>query len=262
MAGLSHALRILKSEPTPAIVKLLELVCSRLDLHPESGMVDEFSEILESRDPLRVCLRVHPAVPKGVRTARPDEPLPRAVGPIGQVREPDGLEAILRLAALWQRVGADRYGKPGKACCTSATATGSTWIRSSSPDCGLIRPVARFTLALAGSGPPSRVGRARSGGRTAAGCSSRILERKRIPLAPDDRHQLARFAHRLRGASRDRCTRRGRFRDPVSQAGLVAVAKHARRVGMGLAGGSGRALDRALLGMEPAPLRADVALAL
>ena len=33
--------------------------------------------------------------------------LPRPAGPVSQVRESDGLEPILRLGALWQRVGAE-----------------------------------------------------------------------------------------------------------------------------------------------------------
>ncbi len=114
MAGLSHSLRILESEPMPAILKLLELGLVAVDAGPDSGVVDEFSEVLESRDPLRVFLRVHPAVPKGIRTARPADPLPIAAGPIGQIREPDGLEAILRLAALWQRVGAEPLRQTGQ----------------------------------------------------------------------------------------------------------------------------------------------------
>ena len=42
-----------------------------------------------------------------MRTARPQDLLPRASGPISEIREADGLEAVLRLAALWQRVGAE-----------------------------------------------------------------------------------------------------------------------------------------------------------
>src|SRR5205085_1996337 len=38
------------------------------------------------------------------RTVRPEGPAPRPSGPTRQVREADGLEPILRLAALWQRV--------------------------------------------------------------------------------------------------------------------------------------------------------------
>jgi hypothetical protein len=106
-AGISHSLRILGAEPLPAILPLLELGLLAVVSEQDPGLVDEFAGILASGEPARVFLRVHPAVPKSVRTARPRDLLPRAVGPIGQVREPDGLEAILRLAALWQRVGAE-----------------------------------------------------------------------------------------------------------------------------------------------------------
>jgi hypothetical protein len=105
LAGVSHALRILGAEPVPSILPLLELGLLAVLPEQESGLVEEFGGIFESRKSWRVFLRVHPAVPKTVRTARPRDLLPRAVGPIGQIREPDGLEAILRLAALWQRVG-------------------------------------------------------------------------------------------------------------------------------------------------------------
>jgi hypothetical protein len=107
VAGLSVALRILETEPAPAIVRLLELGLLAADPDSSSGPVDEFSEVLESRDPLRVFLRVHPAVPKTIRTTRPEGRLPVPAGPIHQIREPDGLEAVIRLAALWQRVGAE-----------------------------------------------------------------------------------------------------------------------------------------------------------
>ena len=107
VAGLSLALRILETEPAPAIVKLLELGLLAADPDANSGPVDEFGEVLESRDPLRVFLRVHPAVSRSIRTTRPEGHLPISVGPIAQIREPDGLEAVIRVAALWQRVGAE-----------------------------------------------------------------------------------------------------------------------------------------------------------
>lgn len=107
VAGLSVALRILETEPAPAIERLLELGLLAADPDSSTGPVEEFGEVLDSRDPLRVFLRVHPAVPKTIRTTRPEGLLPVSVGPIVQVREPDGLEAVIRLAALWQRVGAE-----------------------------------------------------------------------------------------------------------------------------------------------------------
>ncbi len=107
LAGISQALRALLTEPVPAIIPLLELGLLTVFAEGNSGQVDAFGEILESADAWRVFLRVHPAVPRSVRTARPQDILPRAGGPISQIREADGLEAVLRLAALWQRLGAE-----------------------------------------------------------------------------------------------------------------------------------------------------------
>jgi len=107
LTGLSHALRILGAEPNAAIVGLLELGLLAIEMGAEFGPVDEFRVVLERGSLLRVRLRIHPAVPRGIRTVRPEAELPRAAGPVSQIRESDGLESILRLGALWQRVGAE-----------------------------------------------------------------------------------------------------------------------------------------------------------
>ena len=107
LAGISQTLRTLLAEPAPAILPLLELGLLAVIAEGDSGQIDGFDEILQSEDPWRVFLRVHPAVPRSVRTARPQDLLPRASGPISEIREADGLEAVLRLAALWQRLGAE-----------------------------------------------------------------------------------------------------------------------------------------------------------
>jgi hypothetical protein len=107
LAGIAQVLRTLLTEPVPAILPLLELGLLAVFAEGDSSQLDGFTEILESDDAWRVSLRVHPAVPRSVRTARPEDILPRASGPITEIREADGLEAVLRLAALWQRVGAE-----------------------------------------------------------------------------------------------------------------------------------------------------------
>jgi len=107
VAGLSLALRVVETEPLPAIVKLLDLGLLAVDPDSASGPVDEFSEVLELVDPTRVSLRIHPAVPKAIRMTRPEGELLKAAGPISQIRESDGLEGVLRVAAVWQRVGAE-----------------------------------------------------------------------------------------------------------------------------------------------------------
>jgi len=107
LAGLSHALWMLGNEPNAAIIGLLELGLLVVEMGAEFGLVDEFRVVLERGSRLRVRLRIHPAVSRGIRTVRPQAELPRAAGPVSQVRESDGLEPILRLGALWQRVGAE-----------------------------------------------------------------------------------------------------------------------------------------------------------
>ena len=107
LAGLVHTLRILGAEPTGSIMKLLELGLLAIEPSAELGPVDDFRAVLERGNPTRLRLRAHPAVTNGVRTTRPDIAPPKLAGPVRQVRESDGLEPILRLGALWQRVGAE-----------------------------------------------------------------------------------------------------------------------------------------------------------
>ncbi len=107
LAGLTHALGILGAEPKAAIVGLLDLGLLVIESSPELGAVDEFDAALQRSSPERLCLRAHPSVTKCVRIARPEPPPPKIAGLVRQVRESDGLEPILRLGALWQRVGAE-----------------------------------------------------------------------------------------------------------------------------------------------------------
>jgi hypothetical protein len=104
LAGLTHALGILGTDPKAAILKVLELGLVAIEPGGGLGAVESFQEILDGEAGKQARLRVHPAVPQGVRTAQPERKLPRAAGAVSQVRESDGLEPILRLAALWQRV--------------------------------------------------------------------------------------------------------------------------------------------------------------
>lgn len=52
-------------------------------------------------------LLIHPALASGARIRPPTEPALPVCEAVAQVRESDGLEPILRLAALWQRLGAE-----------------------------------------------------------------------------------------------------------------------------------------------------------
>jgi hypothetical protein len=106
-AGLAHALGILGADANASIVRLLELGLLAIEPNAELGPVDDFASALEHRGPARIQVRVHPSVPRAIRSVRPDGRLPTTEAPIGQVRESDGLEPILRLGALWQRAGAE-----------------------------------------------------------------------------------------------------------------------------------------------------------
>jgi hypothetical protein len=107
LAWLTHVLRILGAEPTSAVVRPLELGLLAIEPNLELGPIDDFQAVLEQGTRARVRLRVHPAVLNAVRTTTPEAELPKTIGPVSHVRESDGLEAILRLGALWQRVGAE-----------------------------------------------------------------------------------------------------------------------------------------------------------
>jgi hypothetical protein len=103
----SHTLALLGAAADPAIMKLLELGLLAIDSYPELGPVDDFSSVRSRANLARLRLLIHPAVAKGARTVRPDRVLAAVTGAVSQVRESDGLEPILRLGALWQRVGSE-----------------------------------------------------------------------------------------------------------------------------------------------------------
>ena len=135
-------------------------------------------------NPTRSGCELHPAVPQGVRTARPEGGLPTVAGPVSQIRESDGLEPILRLGALWQRVGAEPLRQ---------THQGTLYKRDrdrvaedpvlACPVADALEPLARSGLALAGAGPSRRADRTGPDGRTAPRRPSRILDRQRGPPA-------------------------------------------------------------------------------
>src|SRR5579883_1853018 len=109
MAGLAHALGVLGVEWTPALLRLLELGLLAIEPSAEIGSVDDFATALKRGSQSGLIFRAHPAVPHAVRTVRPDGRLPAVSGPVVQIRESDGLEALLRLGALWQRAAAEPF---------------------------------------------------------------------------------------------------------------------------------------------------------
>ncbi len=107
LAGISQTLLTLLTEPAPAILPLLELGLLAVFAEGDSGQIDEFDEILQSEDPCAYSSAFTRPCPGACALPRPQDLLPRASGPISEIREADGLEAVLRLAALWQRLGAE-----------------------------------------------------------------------------------------------------------------------------------------------------------
>ncbi len=114
LSGLSHALATLGFEPRSAILALLELGLLALDTAPDLRAIDDFPARIDQGPLHSLQLRAHPAVPQAVRVSRPDGKLAPAASGVGQIRESDGLEPILRLAAIWQRVGTESLRQTGQ----------------------------------------------------------------------------------------------------------------------------------------------------
>ena len=105
LSGLSYTLTTLGVEARSAILNLLELGLLALDTAPDLRTIDDFPTRIEQGPMHLMQLRAHPAVPQAVRVSRPDGTLTPAASDVGQIRESDGLEPVLRLAAIWQRRG-------------------------------------------------------------------------------------------------------------------------------------------------------------
>jgi hypothetical protein len=105
--GLVRSLEVLGADPTESLVGLLNLGLLAIEPSPDLGPVDDFAAALERSVPTRMYVLVHPSVLRVIRAVRPEGRLPTVDGPVGQVREADGLEPILRFGALWQRAGAE-----------------------------------------------------------------------------------------------------------------------------------------------------------
>ena len=107
-AGLAHALEILGAEPVAALVPLLEL--GLLAIEP-NRRARAGRRLRRGAERTWAACRCRSAFIRrcrdAIRSVRPDGRLPTVAGPVGQVRESDGLEPILRLGALWQRAGAE-----------------------------------------------------------------------------------------------------------------------------------------------------------
>lgn len=104
LAGLWHGLTAVGVDPGRALADLLEHGLLAIEPLDKSISVEEFATWIGPAPARAVDLRIHPAVARGAKVARPDGKLPPVVGQVGQIRESDGLGPIIRLAAIWQRV--------------------------------------------------------------------------------------------------------------------------------------------------------------
>ncbi len=101
--GLVHALATLGVDAPITLHQLLSRGMIALEFG-DLRSLGELTQLLERESEEGVNMLVHPAVLGAVRTTPPDQPLPTVTAPVRQIREADGLELILRLGAVWQRV--------------------------------------------------------------------------------------------------------------------------------------------------------------
>lgn len=112
--GLAHSLTTLGVDAPIAVLELLDQGLLALDAGTGSAAgglaeppsIDDFARWI-GRAGGSLVLRVHPSVPQAVRATRPEGELKFHSGPVASIRESDGLEPVLRLGALWQRVGTE-----------------------------------------------------------------------------------------------------------------------------------------------------------
>jgi hypothetical protein len=101
--GLSLALRLLDIDPAPAIRRLMELGLISAKVGDTFEPVFDFERAIGPHLNVTTLL-AHPSAMSASRTVLPEGEGPAEAGPVRQVRESDGLEPILRLAAVWQRI--------------------------------------------------------------------------------------------------------------------------------------------------------------
>jgi hypothetical protein len=105
MAALAQALECMGVEPLAAVRSLLDggVLTASAGQGGDWVAPGGIEERLE-RAPGGLTLHAHPAALAAARTVLPAGPRPALAGPVARLRETDGLEPVLRLAALWQRV--------------------------------------------------------------------------------------------------------------------------------------------------------------
>ena len=151
-------------------MRLLELGLLAIEPIPELGPVDDFAVGPGARRPDAGSA----AGPPGGDQRGADRAARRAAAqgspaPVRQVRESDGLEPILRLGALWQRVGAEPLRQTNQGTLYKRDRdrlTEDPVLACSIADA--LKPLAPLARAVARAGLPVRSGRTRPARRAAA----------------------------------------------------------------------------------------------
>jgi hypothetical protein len=105
-AAMALSLRCLGIEPLSALSPLLDVGLLAPEDRFERGKLLPLAELLSGEIASRFDICAHPAVLSLARTLPPEAEGPAADTGKAQIREADGLEPCLRLAALWQLVDA------------------------------------------------------------------------------------------------------------------------------------------------------------
>lgn len=103
LLGLAHALACLGVDPSASLRRLGELGLVAFEFPAGEPVTDPVKALVDGKAG-GVNVLVHPSAPGAARTMQPDSGLPAIEATVRQIREADGLEAILRLGAVWQRV--------------------------------------------------------------------------------------------------------------------------------------------------------------
>jgi hypothetical protein len=101
--GIALGLHLLGIPYAPAVRRLLELGLVSAKVGEMFEPVVDYERTIGSQFAI-TTLNAHPAALNAARTILPEGDAPPEAGPVRQVRESDGLEPILRLAAVWQRI--------------------------------------------------------------------------------------------------------------------------------------------------------------
>jgi hypothetical protein len=102
-SGMALALKSLGVEAEPSLRRLLELGLVAAKVGETFEAVFDYERTLGVQLAI-TTLHAHPSVLNAARTVLPEGEPPPEAGPVRQVRESDGLEPVLRLAAVWQRI--------------------------------------------------------------------------------------------------------------------------------------------------------------